>query len=230
MNTNTNTVEQWKAEQEQEKAIATGTQEFAIKLVRIVLRNGQKTGNQYFIDLYKESYHQPITNYDVQDLISTAILAIIEHSHDNFDIMIARTFSAINHEIWENRKPYNGSVLYMQDENNNLHNVTAEINTTIANSENIKNDDMRALLNSLTSRQKEVLRLLSHGYSYRQVAERLHIRSVATIAKHVGYIRGKAKVRESFDNSHCTPYVFPCIHPKTKDLQVAENMIDRFVP
>lgn len=44
---------------------------------------------------------------------------------------------------------------------------------------------------TLTPRQKDIAALIARGYSQRQTAERLHIKSVATVAEHLTHIREK---------------------------------------
>ena len=55
-----------------------------------------------------------------------------------------------------------------------------------------EDEEKRLVLDELTRREKEVLRLLARGYTYREMAERLFI-SVKTVETHVSNILRKTQ-------------------------------------
>lgn len=67
---------------------------------------------------------------------------------------------------------------------------TAGAGETVAASE--EDEEKRLVLDELTRREKEVLRLLARGYTYREMAERLFI-SVKTVETHVSNILRKTQ-------------------------------------
>ena len=68
--------------------------------------------------------------------------------------------------------------------------LTAGGGENVAASE--ENQEKRLILDELTPREKEVLRLLARGYTYREMAERLFI-SVKTVETHVSNILRKTQ-------------------------------------
>ena len=56
-------------------------------------------------------------------------------------------------------------------------------------------------LDRLTSREKEVLRLIARGYPYKQVAKRLFI-SVKTVESHVSAVLRKLQLSSRYELAH----------------------------
>ena len=56
-------------------------------------------------------------------------------------------------------------------------------------------------LDRLTSREREVLRLIARGYPYKQVARRLHI-SVKTVESHVSAVLRKLQLTSRYELAH----------------------------
>lgn len=185
----------------------TNTQRrIANELISVNVRAGadgaEQYGAGYVLDMISNMSH------DSQDIYSCAEEGILTAIHDGADIaeQYRNAYLCINRHIMKQRgaTARECSLEYTQESGGNIVPINAYIARIINGGERYTPYDngvidietaerLGAVLSDasalLTPRQKDIVEYIGRGYSQRQTAERLNIKSVATVAEHLARIR-----------------------------------------
>ena len=169
----------------------TDYMEIARRVVYIVLKRGDAYSNgEFFSVLLRASWDDARK----QDLIADAYTALVEHADEDAELQYKAMFAAVNHTIYINRKPYDGKLVFVTDWNNDaqVQNVTRTINEYVNKPSSAQRVSWVQYIATLTPRQRDILRYKAHGFSVRQIASALHLKSTRTVQEHIEAIRRKA--------------------------------------
>lgn len=153
-------------------------------IVSAIIRNGYKHGNDYMLTLEKMPWNEP----DKEDLLQTAVCALIEYQNETPETYYKQAYKAVESVVWKERK--------RTPKESDAMTIIRNMNNDIAHEVNSGNGygwtNIQEYLTTLTPKQKKILKLTACGYSVRQVAEKLHI-AKSTVSEQLKAIRRKAK-------------------------------------
>ena len=189
-------------------------QEAALEIVKRTTANMiQREGGDIQFKLYNQCRIKNITDADVLDCISVATLALLENSNGDIVDTYKQAYKALNKYLRDN-KQINLSVtaqrtVYIEDIKGDIINVNQDIAKIIKDSDYyipqadgeidyIKLKNLRQILvdimKDFTPLQKQVIKLLAHGNSIRQIADKMH-RHPSTIHQHKIEAQKKALIK-----------------------------------
>lgn len=167
--------------------------ELAKKASYVALRTlSQKSGMKSIQDMQLEVNRYPDCSADTQDIISIACLAIIESEEED---AFLDAIKKINDHVFAEKKSARSKKTCVWIDDPETGEVT-DVRQDIINLINCIDDNeiINSLSESLSSTQRQVLKLMGYGFSNRQIADKLN-RSEGTIASHVFRIKEKANTR-----------------------------------
>lgn len=166
--------------------------------------HAEQLGATYILDMVAR------LSADSQDIFSCAYDGILTAINDGADIteQYHNAYLTINAHIMAQRSAteYETSTEFIEENGGHLVAVSSYIARIIKNGERYTPTDtetmdaetadklgavLSACAVALTPRQKEITILTARGYSQRQIADKLNIKSVATVNEHLTHIRKK---------------------------------------
>ena len=159
----------------------------ARRVVYIVLKRGDAYSNG---EVFAKLLRAPWTDARKEDLTADARAALFENATEDTATQYAAMFAAVNHTVYKNRAPYDRGAVYVTDwATFEVQNAAACISEMVKNPASALRQSWSAFMAELTQQQRNVLRYTALGYSTRQTATAMRLKSVK---KHLFLMRKKA--------------------------------------